>query len=79
MSACYMEEKFFAHPLICKKYVRCKVRGNHLRDKTVTLRIILSVGKQKGQFGAAYRECFAVLETFLRKLGKNRSLIHLAK
>ena len=66
-------------PPICRNFVRCKVRGNHLRDTTVTLRIILSVGKEKGQFGSAHRDCFAVLETFLRKLGQNRSLIHLAK
>lgn len=78
MSVCYMEGKFFAPP-ICRNFVRCKVRGNHLRDTTVTLRIILSVGKEKGQFGSAHRDCFAVLETFLRKLGQNRSLIHLAK
>ena len=46
MSVCYIEGKFFALPtLICKNFVRCKVRWNHLRDKIVTDRIILSVGK----------------------------------
>ena len=51
MSVCYMEGKFFwkenfsRYPLICKNFVRCKVRGNHPRGRTVTDRIILSVGK----------------------------------
>ena len=45
MSVCYMEGKFFALPLICKNFVRWKVRGTHPRDRTVTDRIILSVGK----------------------------------
>lgn len=48
-------------------------------DKTVTPSIILSVEKQKGQFGAMHRDCFAVSETFSRNLGQNRSLILLAK
>ncbi len=45
MSVCYMEGKFLRYPLICKNFVRCKVRGNHPRGRTVTDRIILSVGK----------------------------------
>lgn len=31
------------------KNVRCKVRGKRLRDKTVTLRFILSVGYIEGK------------------------------
>ena len=31
------------------KNVRCKVRGKRLRDKTVTLRFILSVGYIEGE------------------------------
>lgn len=45
MSVCYMEGKFLRHPLICRNFVRCKVRRNLPRDKTVTPRIILSVEK----------------------------------
>ena len=63
-SACRSGKRFF----FCPCY-----------DKTVTLRIILSVGKQKGQFEAMHRDCFAVSETFSRNLGQNRSLILLAK
>ena len=35
----------------------------------------MSVGKQKGRFGAAHRACLSVPETFLRNPGQNRPLI----